>query len=87
MATTRECNLTPGTYSAERDVAERLFDALMGGGVVHRGERQLCRELADLAGSMYQRRSLSDADIDDMVQAASLPGAPRRRWPDGLAGP
>jgi hypothetical protein len=70
MATTRECSLTGGTYVGGRDVAERLYDALMGGGILHRCERQLCRELADLAGSMYQRRSLSDADIDDMVQAA-----------------
>ena len=72
MATTRECSLIRGIYFGDQDVAERLYDALMGGGVAQRGERQLCRELADLAGSMYQRRSLSDADIDDMVQAAAL---------------
>ena len=79
MATTRECNLTRGTYFGERDVAERLYDALMGGGVVRRGERQLCRELADLAGSMYQRQSLSDTDIDDMVQAAAPASYPASR--------
>jgi hypothetical protein len=32
---------------------------------------ELCRELAALAGCMYQRRSLSDADIDEMLYAVA----------------
>jgi len=70
MATTRDCSLTRGTYFGERDVAKRVYDALVAGGIAHRREMELCRELADLAGSMYQRQSLSDADIDQMLQAA-----------------
>ena len=70
MTTTPKCNLRRGACSGGRDVAERVYDALTGGGGVRRRELQLCRELADLAGSMYQRLSLSDTDIDDMVQAA-----------------
>ena len=70
MITTQEGRLTRGTYFGERDVAKRVYDALVAGGVVHRGEMELCRELADLAGSMYQRQSLSDADIDEMLHAA-----------------
>ncbi len=71
MASTQECSPTRGTYFGERDVAKRVYDALVAGGVVHRREMELCRELADLAGSMYQRQSLSDADIDDMLQVAA----------------
>ncbi len=71
MASTQECSPTRGTYFGERDVAKRVYDALVAGGVVHRREMELCRELADLAGSMYQRQSLNDADIDDMLQVAA----------------
>ena len=71
MASTQECSPTRGTYFGERDVAKRVYDALVAGGVVHRREMELCRELADLAGNMYQRQSLSDADIDDMLQVAA----------------
>ena len=71
MANTQECSPTRGTYFGERDVAKRVYDALVAGGVVHRREMELCRELADLAGNMYQRQSLSDADIDDMLQVAA----------------
>ena len=70
MVTTQEGSLTRGTYFGERDVAKRVYDALVAGGVAHRREMELCRELADLAGSMYQRQSLSDADIDEMLHAA-----------------
>jgi hypothetical protein len=52
-------------------VEKRVYEALVGGGVVHRREMQLCRELAALAGSMYQRRSLSDADVDEMLYAVA----------------
>ena len=68
---TREQTLARGTYFGERDVEKRVYDALVGDGIAHHREMELCRELAALAGSMYQRRSLSDADIDDMVQAAA----------------
>jgi hypothetical protein len=71
MATTQECNLSRGTYFGERDVAKRVYDALVSGGAGHRREMELCRELAALAGSMYRRQSLSAADIDDMLQAAA----------------
>ena len=71
MATTRDFTAARGIYLGERDVAKRVYDALVAGGVAHGREMELCRELADLAGSMYQRRSLSDADIDDMLQAAA----------------
>lgn len=66
-----EQNVTRGTYFGERDVAKRVYDALVSGGVVHQREVALCRELAALAGSMYQRRSLSDADIDEMLGAVA----------------
>ena len=70
MVTTQEGSLTRGTYFGERDVAKRVYDALVGDGVAHRREMELCRELADLAGSMYQRQSQSDADIHAMLHAA-----------------
>ena len=68
---TREQNLTRGTYFGKWDVEKRVYDALVRGGIVHHCEMELCRELAALAGSMYQRRSLSDADIDEMLVAAA----------------
>lgn len=71
MDTRQEDKLTRGTYFGERDVAKRVYDALVGDGISHQREMELCRELADLAGSMYQRQSLSDADIDEMLTAAS----------------
>ena len=71
MASTQECRPTRGTYFGERDVAKRVYDALVAGGAGHQREMELCRELADLAGSMYQQHTLSDADIDDMLQAAA----------------
>jgi len=52
-------------------VEKRVYDALIGGGVVHNSEKELCRELAALAGSMYQRRNLSDTDIDEMLCAVA----------------
>ena len=58
-------------YFGERDVEKRVYDALVSGGVVHGDERELCRELAALAGSMYQRRTLSDTDIDEMLHAVA----------------
>jgi hypothetical protein len=67
----REQNLTKSIYWGERDVEKRVYDALVGGGVVHHREMELCRELAALAGSMYQRHSLSDADIDEMLVAVA----------------
>ena len=67
----REQNFTESTYLGERDVEKRVYDALVGGGVVHDREMELCRELAALAGSMYQRHSLSDADIDEMLVAVA----------------
>jgi hypothetical protein len=67
----REQNLTRGTYFGERDVEKRVYDALVSGGVAHYREVELCRELAALAGSMYQRRSLSDADVDEMLGAVA----------------
>ena len=70
MAITRQGSVPRGTYFGERDVAKRVYDALMAGGVGHYREMELCRELADLAGSMYQRQSLSDADIDEMLRAS-----------------
>jgi hypothetical protein len=71
MDTRQEDKLTRGTYFGGRDVAKRVYDALVGDGVSHQREMELCRELADLAGSMYQRQSLSDSDIDDMLHAAT----------------
>ena len=65
----REQKVSKGTYFGEYDVQKRVYEALVGGGVVHRGEMALCRELAALAGSMYQRQSLSAADIDEMLFA------------------
>ena len=68
---TRKRKTARGTYFGERDVEKRVYEALVGGGVVHRRERQLCRQLAALAGSMYQRRNLSDADVDEMLYAVA----------------
>ncbi len=68
---TREKILNKGTYFGEWDVEKRVYDALVNGGGAHHRERELCRELAALAGSMYQRRSLSDADIDEMLHAVA----------------
>jgi len=67
----REQNLTKNLYSGERDVEKRVYDALVGGGVAHHREMELCRELAALAGNMYQRRRLSDADIEEMLVAVA----------------
>jgi len=67
----REQNVSRTTYFGERDVEKRVYDALIGGGVVHNSEKELCRELAALAGSMYQRRNLSDTDIDEMLYAVA----------------
>ena len=69
--TTREQILSKGTYFGEWDVKKRVYDALVSGGVMCHRELELCRELAALAGTMYQRRSLSDADIDEMLYAAA----------------
>ena len=71
MAGTREHKRTAGTYFGERDVEKRVYDALVAGGIAHHREMELCRELAALAGNMYQRQSLSDADIDEMLYAAT----------------
>lgn len=68
---TREENVTRNAYFGERDVERRIYDALVAGGVMHGREKELCRELAALAGSMYQRRSLSDTDIDEMLHAVA----------------
>ena len=68
---TREQTLTRGTYFGEWDVEKRVYDALVGSGAAHHREMELCRELAALAGCMYQRRSLSDADIDEMLYAVA----------------
>ncbi len=68
---TRKQNLTKGTYFGERDVEKRVYDALVNGGAVCHRELELCRELAALAGTMYQRRSLSDTDVDEMLDAAT----------------
>jgi hypothetical protein len=70
MASSEQCRPI-GAYFGERDVAKRVYDALVSGGVVHYRERELCRELAALAGSMYQRRSLSDAEVDEMLHAVA----------------
>ena len=67
----REQNLTRSTFSGERDVEKRVYDALVAGSVVHHREMLLCRELAALAGSMYQRHSLSDADLEEMLVAVA----------------
>jgi len=58
-------------YFGHWDVEKRVYDALVGAGTVHHREMELCRELAALAGSMYERRTLSDADIDEMLYAAA----------------
>ncbi len=71
MATTRDYKPARGTYFGERDVAKRVYDALVAGGVAHGREMELCRELAALAGSMYQRQNLSDTDIDEMLYAVA----------------
>ena len=67
----REDGSAKRTYFGEWDVEKRVYDALVSGGIVHRREMELCRELAALAGSMYRRRSLSDADIDEMLCAVA----------------
>ena len=67
----RKRNPTKGTYFGEWDVEKRVYDVLVDGGAVRDRELELCRELAALAGAMYQRRSLSDADIDEMLYAAA----------------
>ncbi len=53
------------------EVEKRVYDALVSGGVVHQREIELCRELAALAGSMYQRRRLSDSEIEEMLYAVA----------------
>jgi hypothetical protein len=68
---TRQQQAFGSTYFGHWDVEKRIYDALVGGGTVHDRELELCRELAALAGSMYRRRSLSDADIDEMLYAAA----------------
>ena len=68
---TREQNRSRRAYFGEYDVQKRVYDALVSGGIAHHGEIELCRELAALAGSMYQRRSLSDSDVDEMLFAVS----------------
>lgn len=70
MATRDKC-VTRHAYFGERDVEKRVYDALVSGGVVHSSEKELCRELAALAGSMYQRKSLSDTDVDEMLFAVA----------------
>lgn len=59
------------TYFGHWDVEKRIYDALIGAGTVHQREMELCRELAALAGSMYRRRTLSDADIHAMLTAVA----------------
>ncbi len=68
---TREQTPARGTYFGERDVEKRVYDALVGDGIAHHREMELCRELAALAGSMYQRQNLSDTDIDEMRTAVA----------------
>lgn len=68
---TQEQNGTRHAYFGERDVEKRVYDALVGGGLVHKSEKELCRELAALAGTLYQRDQLSDTDIDDMLFAVA----------------
>lgn len=70
MATSEQSRPT-NTYFGEWDVAKRVYDALVSGGVAHHREMELCRQLAALAGNMYQRRSLSDADVDEMLHAVA----------------
>lgn len=67
----REHDAARNTYFGELDVQKRVYDALVSGGIVHQREIELCRELAALAASMYRRRSLSDADIDEMLGAVA----------------
>lgn len=68
---TNKPNVTRSTYFGEWDVEKRVYDALVSGGVVHKSEMELCRELAALAGSMYRRRDLSDTEIDEMLFAVA----------------
>lgn len=68
---TRKQKDSESTYFGHWDVEKRVYDALVGNGAVHDRELELCRELAALAGSMYRRRSLSDADIDEMLYATA----------------
>jgi hypothetical protein len=67
----REYDAGRPSYCGEWDVQKRVYDALVSGGIVHQRELDLCRELAALAASMYRRRSLSDADIDEMLCAVA----------------
>ena len=55
---TREQTLARGTYFGERDVEKRVYDALVGDGIAHHREMELCRELAALAGSMVPAAKL-----------------------------
>jgi hypothetical protein len=71
IMTTGEKGIATRTYFGERDVAKRVYDALVSGGVNHHREKALCRELAALAGNMYQRQNLSDADVDELLRAAA----------------
>jgi len=71
IMTTGEKGIATRSYFGERDVAKRVYDALVSGGVNHQREKALCRELAALAGNMYQRQNLSDADVDEMLLAAA----------------
>ena len=68
---TREQNATRSTYFGEWDVEKRVYNALVSGGVAHKSEIELCRELAALAGSMYGRQDLSDTEIDEMLYAVA----------------
>jgi hypothetical protein len=68
---TRKPSVTKSAYFGEWDVEKRVYDALVSGGVVHKSEIELCRELAALAGSMYRRRDLSDTEIDEMLYAVA----------------
>jgi hypothetical protein len=68
---TREQNVSKSTYFGEWDVEKRVYDALVSGGVVNNSEIELCRELAALAGTLYRRQSLSDADVAEMLYAVA----------------
>ena len=68
---TRQQKTSASAFFGHWDVEKRIYDALVGGGTVHHREMELCRELAALAGSMYRRRSLSDADIEEMLHAVA----------------
>ena len=68
---TKKPNVTKSTYFGEWDVEKRVYDALVSGGIVHKSEIELCRELAALAGSMYRRRDLSDTEVAEMLYAVA----------------